>query len=92
MLPSLNGAKKSDGIGVVEAPRGLLMHHYHINENQKIDSAKLFIATEFNLPIINEMIANYAQKLYVKQDIEIVKEKVQMMLRAFDPCVSCLSH
>ncbi|MFW9951648.1 MAG: nickel-dependent hydrogenase large subunit, partial [Candidatus Thorarchaeota archaeon] len=84
--------KNRDGIGLIEAPRGLLMHHYHIDDNQKIDNAKLFIATEINLPFINNMIGKYAKKLFLKQDLNVVKEKVQIMIRSFDPCISCLSH
>jgi coenzyme F420-reducing hydrogenase alpha subunit len=89
---SLKNIKNRDGIGVLEAPRGLLLHHYHIDKYQRIDSVKLFIATEINLPIINEMIGKYAQELLLKYDINTVKNKVQQMLRAFDPCISCLSH
>jgi len=91
-ITSLKAIKNRDGIGVVEAPRGLLMHHYHIDNDQRIDGVKLYIATEINLPIINEMIAKYAQELFLKHDINTVKDKVQIMLRAFDPCISCLSH
>jgi coenzyme F420-reducing hydrogenase alpha subunit len=91
-ITPLKTIKKKEGIGLVEAPRGLLLHHYQINDHEQIKSAKLFIATEFNLPIINEMIAKYARELFSKQDINTVKEKVQMMVRCFDPCISCLSH
>jgi F420-non-reducing hydrogenase large subunit len=92
ILPSLKNIRNLDGIGVVEAPRGTLLHHYHLNEDNSIDQVKLFIATEINLPMINKMITNYAQKLYEKRDISEVKEKVQMIIRAFDPCISCATH
>jgi F420-non-reducing hydrogenase large subunit len=91
-LKQLNSIKKSNGIGVIEAPRGILMHHYHLNKAKTVDQVKLFIATEINLPIINKMITEYAKKLYEKEDIESVKEKTQIMIRAFDPCISCASH
>jgi NAD-reducing hydrogenase large subunit len=91
-LPSLKNIKNYEGIGVVEAPRGTLLHHYRLNENNSIDQVKLFIATEINLPMINMMITNYAQKLYEKRDISEVKEKVQRIIRAFDPCISCATH
>jgi NAD-reducing hydrogenase large subunit len=92
ILPVLNSKKYNEGIGVVEAPRGTLMHHYYTNGTNSITKVKLFIATEINIPLINEMITNYAQKLYEKHDINTVKEEIQIMIRAFDPCISCATH
>ena len=54
---------------------------------------KLFIATEINIPIINKMITDFAQKFYnTTGDINGVKSEVQKIIRSFDPCVSCASH
>jgi len=93
VLPSLNSVKNLDGIGVIEAPRGTLLHHYYINNHNSIDRIKLFVATEFNIPLINEMITNYAKVLFEKTgDINLVKNNVQRIIRAFDPCVSCATH
>ncbi len=91
-LPSLKSPKNLEGIGVVEAPRGTLMHHYYINDDNTIKQVKLFIATEINIPLINEMITNYALELYKKYDINRIKEELQLMIRAFDPCISCATH
>ncbi len=91
-LPNLNSIISREGIGVVEAPRGTLIHHYRINKRNIIEEAKLFIATEINIPLINEMISNYARKLYEKEDIHSVKKKIQKIIRAFDPCISCATH
>ena len=91
-LPSLNSPKNLEGIGVIEAPRGTLMHHYYINDDNTIKQVKLFIATEINIPLINEMITNYALELYKKYDINRIKEEIQVMIRAFDPCISCATH
>jgi len=92
-LPSLRSIKNSEGIGFVEAPRGILMHHYYVDENGLINKLKLFIATEINIPLINEMITKYAQKLYEKTgDLNLIKKQVQMIIRAFDPCISCATH
>ncbi|MFX1379950.1 MAG: nickel-dependent hydrogenase large subunit [Promethearchaeota archaeon] len=92
-IPPLNAIKKYDGIGVIEAPRGILLHHYYINNHNSIDRVKLFVATEFNIPLINEMITNYAQKLFEKTgDINLVKNNVQRIIRSFDPCISCATH
>ncbi|MHA2392717.1 MAG: nickel-dependent hydrogenase large subunit [Promethearchaeota archaeon] len=92
-LPSLNSIKNSDGIGIVEAPRGFLLHHYHISKNKSVDRINLLVATEFNIPIINQMITKYAQELYEKTgDLNLVKKKVQILIRIFDPCISCATH
>lgn len=91
-LLSLTNIKNMDGIGVVEAPRGTLLHHYHLNKENSIDQIKLFIATEINIPLINHMITKYAQKLYEKTDIDTIKKEIQIIIRAFDPCISCATH
>jgi NAD-reducing hydrogenase large subunit len=92
-FPSLSSIKNSDGIGVIEAPRGILIHHYHLNKSNSIDRVKLFVATEFNIPLINYMITNYAIMLFEKTgDINLVKNNVQRLIRAFDPCISCTTH
>ena len=93
ILPSLTSLKNSEGIGVIEAPRGMLLHHYYINDNEIIKKAKIFIPTEINIPIINDTITKYAQELYNRTgDINIVKKKIQTIIRAFDPCISCVAH
>ncbi|TXT61240.1 MAG: putative Hydrogen dehydrogenase [Promethearchaeota archaeon] len=85
--------KNNEGYGVVEAPRGTLLHHYKLDEEHKVDKIKLFIATEINIPIINTMITEYSQQLYEKYgDINLIKRKVQNIIRSFDPCISCATH
>jgi coenzyme F420-reducing hydrogenase alpha subunit len=91
-IPTLESIKNRDGIGIVEAPRGTLIHHYHLDKNNSLDQVKLFVATEFNLPLINQMITNYAQELYEKNDVNEVKKELQLIIRAFDPCISCATH
>ena len=91
-LPSLKSIKNSEGFGVVEAPRGTLIHHYMLDKTNSIQQVKLFIATELNIPLINQMITEQAKKLYETRDINFVKKNIQMIVRAFDPCISCASH
>ncbi|MHA1669939.1 MAG: nickel-dependent hydrogenase large subunit [Promethearchaeota archaeon] len=91
-LPELEEIQKPEGIGILEAPRGLLMHHYKINQNESIIQAKLFIATEINIPLMNFMTLKYARDLHKKEAIDNVKIKIIQMIRAFDPCISCASH
>ena len=92
-IPSMNSVKKHDGIGVIEAPRGTLLHHYYVDNHNSLDRIKLFVATEFNIPLINEMITNYAKELFERKgDINLVKNNIQRIIRAFDPCISCATH
>jgi len=93
LLPSLDSVKNSEGIGVIEAPRGMLLHHYCVKNTDLIKEAKIFIPTEINISIINEIITRYAKELYNKTgDINLVKKKIQTVIRAFDPCLSCVAH
>jgi coenzyme F420-reducing hydrogenase alpha subunit len=91
-FPELRNIISKDGIAAIEAPRGTLIHHYHVNEKNIVDDVKLFIATEINMPLINKMITAYAQKLYQKEAIDTVMKKIQIMIRSFDPCISCATH
>jgi len=85
--------KNKDGIGIVEAPRGILLHHYHLDEKNQINEVKLFIATEINIPTINKMLNDFSVDLYDKTgDIELIKQKAQLIIRSFDPCISCATH
>ena len=90
--PNLNTIVNYNGIGNVEAPRGTLVHHYHVNKSKIVDKVKLYIPTEINFPLLNESIKEYAQKLYEKEDIATLNRKVQRMVRAFDPCIACATH
>ncbi len=92
-LTKLTSLKSNEGMGALEAPRGLLMHHYKINDARIITEAKLFIATELNLPLIDKMITNQSKLLYEqKGDLNLIKKEAQKMIRSFDPCISCATH
>lgn len=82
-----------EGIGVSEAPRGTLMHHYTINENGLIESANLVIATGHNNLAMNRGILQVAQ-YFVKGNAitEGALNRVEAVIRAYDPCLSCSTH
>jgi F420-non-reducing hydrogenase large subunit len=93
IIHPINAIKNSEGIGIVEAPRGTLIHHYSINKKNLIDKVKLFIATEINMPIINEILTRESQKLYERTgDLNQIKKQAQMIIRLFDPCIACATH
>jgi F420-non-reducing hydrogenase large subunit len=81
------------GIGAVEAPRGTLIHHYEVDHNNLIKRAKLYIPTEMNIPTMNKLLTTFCKKFYAEtQDLELMKKYAQMIVRAFDPCISCATH
>ena len=80
------------GIGVVEAPRGVLLHSYVINRG-KIERLRLLVATQFNNPLINLIIKNLAEKyLDAGQINESGQQAISRCIRLFDPCLTCATH
>ena len=80
------------GIGVVEAPRGILVHSYLINRGC-IERMRLLVATQFNNPFINLLIRDIAEKHVQKDKISTEGDKlIGRCIRIFDPCLSCATH
>jgi len=82
-----------EGIGVAEAPRGTLMHHYKIDENGLITWVNMIIATGHNNLAMNQSVKQVAQH-YVKSDRlqEGMLNRVEAVIRSYDPCLSCSTH
>ena len=82
-----------DGIGVSEAPRGTLFHHYKIDENGLITWANLVIATGHNNLAMNKGVQQVAKHYLRGQEIsEGMLNRVEAVIRTFDPCLSCSTH
>jgi NAD-reducing hydrogenase large subunit len=84
---------RSEGIGVAEAPRGTLMHHYRIDDDGLMTWMNLIIATGHNNLAMNQGIKQVAEE-YVDgtQLQEGMLNRVEAVIRCFDPCLSCASH
>ncbi|HUB71080.1 MAG TPA: Ni/Fe hydrogenase subunit alpha [Acidimicrobiales bacterium] len=84
---------RSEGVGVSEAPRGTLFHHYRVDDNGIVQWVNLVIATGHNSLAMNRSVLQVARH-YVKGDE--VKEgalnRVEAVIRAYDPCLSCSTH
>jgi len=82
-----------EGIGVSEAPRGTLMHHYKIDENGLITWVNMIIATGHNNLAMNQSVKQVAQH-YVKANRlqEGMLNRVEAVIRSYDPCLSCSTH
>ncbi|KAA6182975.1 Ni/Fe hydrogenase subunit alpha [Thiohalocapsa marina] len=84
---------RSEGIGVSEAPRGTLMHHYKIDEHGLITWVDLIIATGHNNLAMNRSIRQVADAYVDGNDIkEGMLNRVEAVIRCYDPCLSCASH
>jgi len=85
--------KPSVGIGVVEAPRGTLFHHYETDENGIIKMANLIVATQNNAARIAMSVDKAAKGLIKKGQVsEGLLNMVEMAFRAYDPCFGCATH
>ncbi|MBI4927798.1 MAG: Ni/Fe hydrogenase subunit alpha [Anaerolineae bacterium] len=82
-----------EGIGVSEAPRGTLIHHYKVNEDGLVQSANLIIASGNNNLAMNRGVLQ-AARYYVRADklTEGMLNRVEAVIRAFDPCLACSTH
>jgi len=87
------GANNFEGVGVSEAPRGILFHHYKINEEGLITWANLIIATGHNNLAMNFGILQVAQHFVkAKKLTEGMLNRVEAVIRTYDPCLSCSTH
>lgn len=87
------GINQLEGIGVSEAPRGTLFHHYQVDENGLIKKVNLIIATGQNNLAMNKTVTQIAQHYIHGNEIpEGMLNRVEAGIRAFDPCLSCSTH
>ncbi len=86
-------ANAFEGVGILEAPRGTLIHHYHIDQNGLIESVNLVIATGHNNLAINQGVLQVARQFVKGNKLQPgMLNRVEAVVRAFDPCLSCSTH
>ncbi len=88
------GTKTNEGVGLIEAPRGTLFHHYRINEHDQIEMANLIVSTTNNNEPMNRSVNEVARSwMNGKAEItEPMMNAVEVAIRAYDPCLSCATH
>jgi NAD-reducing hydrogenase large subunit len=87
------GPVRGEGIGVIEAPRGTLFHHYHVNEDDLVTFCNLIVSTTNNNQAMNEAIRAVAmQYLNGREITEGLLNHIEVAIRAYDPCLSCATH
>ncbi|OGT90578.1 MAG: NADP oxidoreductase [Gammaproteobacteria bacterium RIFOXYD12_FULL_61_37] len=89
----VQGERQERGVGVIEAPRGTLIHHYRVDGDDLITRCNLIVSTTHNNQAMNEAIRQVArQYLDGRKLTEGLLNHIEVAIRAFDPCLSCATH
>jgi F420-non-reducing hydrogenase large subunit len=92
-IRTLPTQKPSEGVGVVEAPRGTLIHHFKSDERGIITQANLLVATANNAPAICMSVERAAKGLIKDGKVsDGLLNRIEMAFRAYDPCFACATH
>ncbi|MEI7743519.1 MAG: Ni/Fe hydrogenase subunit alpha [Chloroflexota bacterium] len=87
------GVNEPEGVGIIEAPRGTLIHHYRVNDDGAMTWANLIVATGHNNLAIGQGVTAVAKRFVNGKKIqEGALNRVSALVRAFDPCLSCSTH
>lgn len=90
---TVQGERAMEGVGVIEAPRGTLFHHYKVDENDAIVKANLIVSTTNNNTAMNTAVREVAARyLDGKTLTEGLLNHIEVAIRAYDPCLSCATH
>jgi NAD-reducing hydrogenase large subunit len=90
----VKGDRREEGVGLLEAPRGTLFHHYKVNENDQITMCNLIVSTTSNNEAMNRAVRGVADE-YISEQAEVTEgmlNRVEVAIRAYDPCLSCATH
>ncbi len=89
----VKGERRSEGVGLIEAPRGTLFHHYRVNEDDQVTMANLIVSTTSNNVPMNLAVEKVAKKYLSGTEVtEGLLNRVEVAIRAYDPCLSCATH
>ncbi len=87
------GPRRGEGIGVIEAPRGTLFHHYRVGEDDLVSYCNLIVSTTNNNQAMNEAIRAVAARFLNGREVtEGLLNHIEVAIRAYDPCLSCATH
>jgi NAD-reducing hydrogenase large subunit len=94
LMATIDPTRRTErGVGVIEAPRGTLIHHYRVNDDDQVVRANLIVSTTHNNQAMNEAIREVARReLDGRRLSEALLNRVEVAIRAFDPCLSCATH
>ncbi|MBN2803756.1 MAG: Ni/Fe hydrogenase subunit alpha [Deltaproteobacteria bacterium] len=87
------GERRGEAVGLIEAPRGTLFHHYKVDENDQVTMCNLIVSTTSNNVPMNKAVTDVAKKYLSGVKItEGLLNHVEVAIRAYDPCLSCATH
>jgi NAD-reducing hydrogenase large subunit len=90
----VSGPRREETVGVLEAPRGTLFHHYRVNRNDEVTMCNLIVSTTNNNEPMNRAVSKVA-KDHLEGKLEITEglmNHIEVAIRAYDPCLSCATH
>ena len=88
-----SGKRAVEGVGVIEAPRGTLIHHYRVDDDDLVSVANLIVSTTHNNQAMNTAVREVAKRYLDGQQLtEGLLNHIEVAIRAFDPCLSCATH
>jgi NAD-reducing hydrogenase large subunit len=87
------GARQREGVGVIEAPRGTLFHHYRVDDDDLVTMCNLIVSTTNNNEAMNRAVRQVARQYLDGRELtEGLLNHIEVAIRAFDPCLSCATH
>jgi NAD-reducing hydrogenase large subunit len=82
-----------EGVGVIEAPRGTLIHHYRVDDDDLVTLCNLIVSTTHNNQAMNEAVRQVARQYLDGRELtEGLLNHIEVAIRAYDPCLSCATH
>ena len=89
----VTGDRRDEGVGLIEAPRGTLFHHYKVNKDDQVTMANLIVSTTNNNEPMNRAVQKVAEdEVSGKEITEGLLNSIEVAIRAYDPCLSCATH
>jgi len=87
------GERRGGGVGIIEAPRGTLIHDYEVGADDLVTRCNLIVSTTHNNQAMNESVRSVARQYLDGRELtEGLLNRIEVAIRAFDPCLSCATH
>ncbi len=87
------GVRQRHGVGMIEAPRGTLIHDYEVGDDDLVTHCNLIVSTTHNNQAMNEAVRAVARDYLDGQELtEGLLNHIEVAIRAYDPCLSCATH